>query len=350
MLEIDGSIGEGGGQILRTALAISAMTLRPIKIYNIRKNRPKPGLKPQHMMGVKILADFTDAEVVGLIDGSTDLIFKPTRKNPIDRTYNIGTAGSISLLIQAITPFCISVDKPINLKFIGGTNVKWSPPIDYIKKVTIPILQKMDINFDIELIKRGFYPKGGGIVRVNFYPTKVIRPLIIKKNQKIKKIYGLSYASNLPKHVVERQAKSAYNLIKNSNLFRDEISIKEEISETSLSPGSGILIYALLEEGGLIGSDFLGERGLPAEKVGENAAINLINQLRTSAGIDVNMADMVLLYMAFANGKSVIHIPEITNHTKTNMKIIELMIESKFKIEQIPRQPIKIEIEGKRSI
>ncbi|MHA1409072.1 MAG: RNA 3'-terminal phosphate cyclase [Candidatus Odinarchaeia archaeon] len=348
MLEIDGGIGEGGGQILRTAIAISSLTLKPLKIVNIRKNRPNPGLRPQHLTTIKVLAEFTKAETIGLSIGSTELYFKPTRKIPLSKSFNIGTAGSLSLLLQAITPFCISLSKPIKLDLIGGTNVKWSPPIDYIQRVLIPLLEKMGIKFTVELVRRGFYPKGGGKIRVLFNPVKKIKPVVLPMHQKIKHIGGVSYASNLPAHVIHRQSTSAKITLEKSGILDNTgyIDIVEEKPVSTLSPGSGILLYAILEEGGILGSDALGERGIKAEKVGEKAARSLVEQLKTGATVDKNMADMILPYMAFSSGRSVIYAPELTSHAKTNIHVLESILDVKFHISQLENNVVKIETNG----
>lgn len=348
MIEIDGSIGEGGGQVLRTSLSLAAILVKPVRVYNIRSNRPNPGLRPQHIYSIKVLADFTEADVTGLTEGSSEIIFKPKRKRIGVTALDIGTAGSISLLIQAITPYCVSMDKPVRIKFIGGTNVRWSPPIDYLQYVTAPILRKMGVAVDIKLIKRGFYPRGGGIVEASFQPCHSIKPLLIDKQQHVLDIKGISYAGKLPSHVIKRQAESALKRIKNTDthLEKTPIEVFEEPPAASESPGSGILLYAHLDEGGIIGADELGEKGLAAEKVGEHAADNLSAQLKTKAGIDKNMGDMLITYLGLADGRSRIYVSQLTLHTLTNIKVFETMMNVKFKISGNLNKPSYIEVDG----
>ncbi|MHA1754326.1 MAG: RNA 3'-terminal phosphate cyclase [Candidatus Odinarchaeia archaeon] len=333
MIEINGELGEGGGQILRTSIALSSLLNKPVKIINIRKKRKNPGLRPQHMMAIKILSKLTESELKGVKEGSMEIEYLPKRKIAKNMKFDVGTAGSIPLLIQAITPYMIFLDKPITIEFIGGTNVRWSPPIDYLQRVFVPLLNKMNIKLKIELLKRGFYPKGGGRVKLSSEPVDYIKPINLDKNQKLKQISGISYASNLPIHVVKRQAKAALDYLNSENLTsKVNVNIEIENPTQSFSAGSGIVLVANLDKDGIIGSDELGERGIPAETVGRNAAINLTTQIKSGASVDKNMADMLTLYMALARGKSTIYASDLTSHLLTNIKIIEKFLDVKFEI------------------
>lgn len=349
MIEIDGSIGEGGGQILRTSLALSALLNKPVRIYNIRINRPNPGLRPQHMASVKVLSELTEAELTGLNVGSTELVFSPRGGSVKNTVIDIGTAGSITLLLQAITPYCIFTGNPVKLRIIGGTDVKWSPPIDYIKYVTVPLFRKMGIKIDVNLIKRGFYPKGGGIVDLFFHPCDELTPIQIGVQSKILHIKGVSYAANLPSHVVKRQAESAEKTLKASDLipYNTPIDIIQEEPVTVLSPGSGIVLYAELDRNGLIGADSLGEKGIPAERVGESAANSLLLQLKTKAGVDYHMCDMLIPYLGLASGLSKIYTSNMTLHTVTNIMIVEKFLNVKFNAAGGLNKPSYIQVEGK---
>ncbi|MEM2110208.1 MAG: RNA 3'-terminal phosphate cyclase [Candidatus Odinarchaeota archaeon] len=348
MIEIDGSVGEGGGQILRTSLSLSALLGKPVRIYNIRINRPNPGLRPQHMSSVKVLSELTGADLKGLEEGSTELLFSPKGGSFKDTVIDIGTAGSVSLLLQTITPYCIFAGKPVKLRIIGGTDVKWSPPIDYVKYVFTPMLSKMNIHLTVNLVKRGFYPKGGGIVDVIFNPCEGVKPILIGEQSRVIQVKGVSYAANLPDHVVRRQAESAVKIIKESGLISEKtvIEIFQEHPSTSLSPGSGIVLYANMDRGGVIGSDALGERGVPAEKVGETAAAGLISQLKTMAGVDGHMSDMIIPYLGLAKGFSKIYTSNVTLHAMTNIMIVEKFLDVKFTVTGGANQPSYIEVEG----
>ncbi len=348
MIEIDGSLGEGGGQILRTSLALSALLNKPVRIYNIRMNRPNPGLRPQHMASVRALSELTGAELKGLEEGSTELIFSPKGGGVKRTVIDIGTAGSVSLLLQAITPYCIFTGDRVKLRIIGGTDVKWSPPIDYVKHVTIPIFKKMNIRIDLNLVKRGFYPKGGGVVDVLFHPCDELTPIQIGEQSRILQIKGVSYAANLPSHVIKRQAESAEEVLKKSGLIPGDviIDILQEEPVNALSPGSGIVLYAIMDRGGLIGADSLGEKGVPAEKVGEAAADSLLLQLKTKAGVDYHMCDMLIPYLALASGLSKIYTSNMTLHALTNIMIVEKFLNVKFNVTGGLNKPSYIEVKG----
>ncbi|MEM2450181.1 MAG: RNA 3'-terminal phosphate cyclase, partial [Candidatus Methanomethylicaceae archaeon] len=295
-LEIDGSYGEGGGQLLRSAIALSCITKKPIKVYNIRSKRSNPGLQHQHLTAIKAAVEITKAEVKGLSIGSTTIYFEPRKIQGGKYEFDIKTAGSITLVIQAILPILCFAENSSEVIIIGGTDVPWSPTIDYFKYVVIENLKKIGINAEIELIKRGHYPKGGGKVILKVNPVNEILPLSIINRGNILNIQGISHCTNLPAHVAIRQANAAINILKNEI---KNIEIKEERSE-GLGPGSGIALWANIENSLRIGSDAIGAKGKSAEEVGKEAAIKLLEELKSEMAIDRHMGDMIILYMALA--------------------------------------------------
>ncbi len=338
MIEIDGSIG--GGQLLRTAISLSALTEKPVKITNIRKGKTtgKPGLRPQHMMGIKATGEFCQAEVKGLKESSLELEFTPKKLNIYDKEIDIGTAGSIGLLLQTITPELIFNDKPVTLQIHGGTETRWAPTIQYTRDVTFPILNMMGTTLSLELIKHGYYPKGGGHIEVKSRPVKKLDPFVYLERGQIKNIHVSSVCGSLPLHVAERQGKSALRTIQyhcpDAKVSMDYKSVD------SLSPGSSVNCYAVCENS-IIGSSCLGERGMRAEVVGERAADDLVKALKSNAALDKYMADQILVFLALAKGKSRVRVEEITEHCRTNISVIEEILPVEFKTnEKI------IEIEG----
>ena len=177
MLEIDGSYGEGGGQILRNAVALSVLTNKPIKILNIRANRPNPGIKAQHYVALKSIVEITNAEAKGLKIGSSQISFKPNKINGGIYKFDIGTAGSITLVFQACILALTKCTENITIRLTGGTDVRWSPTWDYFQNVYLPLIKKMGITVQSKLILRGYYPKGGGEALITMKPTKKINPL-----------------------------------------------------------------------------------------------------------------------------------------------------------------------------
>ena len=207
MIEIDGSYGEGGGQILRTGLALSALTTKPVKIFNIRANRPTPGLKRQHMVAIESVMNICNAEVKGLFQGSTTLEFYPGKLRGGDYSFDIGTAGSITLVLQACMLPSLFAEKTTRLSITGGTDVKWSPPWDYFRYVILPLLSKIGVKIDGYLHMRGYYPAGGGKAQVIIYPCDKI--IGTQFPEEITDIRGKVNSANLPRSIAERMKKSA---------------------------------------------------------------------------------------------------------------------------------------------
>ncbi|BCU69510.1 RNA 3'-terminal phosphate cyclase [Stygiolobus caldivivus] len=331
MIEIDGSFGEGGGQILRTSLTLSAITKKPFRIYNIRARRQKPGLQRQHLTAVEAVKALTNAKVKGDFVGSTELLFEPYEiAERGNFTFDIGTAGSVTLVLQTILPLILN--RQIEVKLIGGTDVPKSPSVDYIRLIFLPILQKIGINGDILVNKRGHYPEGGGEVILRNFRGQP-NSFSITNFGKLVKIIGISHVSSLPSHIAERQRSSATSKLSQLGV---EISIDLDIREKEISKGSGITLGAIGELS-IIGADALGEKGKRAERVGEEAAENLLRELKSGAATDSHMGDMLMLYASLYNGEY--SSSYLTQHAKTNAEVIkkflnvdiELMGESPFK-------------------
>ena len=338
MIIIDGS--EGGGQLLRTAIGLSALTLEPVKIINIRKGKKgaKPGLRPQHLMGIKIAGEFCDAEMNGLKENSLEVEFKPRKLEVKDRKIDIGTAGSISLLLQTLTPILIFSKRHVKLEITGGTEGKWAPPIQYTRRVTFPLLNRMGANLSLEIIKHGYYPKGGGKVIVESNPVKKLNPFTCLERGKIKEIIIDSVCGSLPEIIAERQAKSALGILEQ---HYPEVEIKTNHKKVnSLSPGTSVTCVAICENS-ILGGNCLGERGLRAEIVGERAAESLIKSLESNSALDKYMADQILPFLALAEGESSVTIEEFTDHVRTNIRVIEKILGVKFK-----REGRKISVNG----
>ncbi|GAB6136182.1 RNA 3'-terminal phosphate cyclase [Thermococcus prieurii] len=324
-VEIDGSYGEGGGQILRTAVALSVITGKPVRIHRIRANRPNPGLRPQHLHGILALKELSNARVKGAKVGSTVLEFVPGRAEPKHIKVPIKTAGSITLVLQALLPAMAFVRG--SFEVTGGTDVPWSPPVDYLRNITLFALEKMGLRAEIELKRRGHYPKGGGLVLGRVERWEERKPLVALEWRKIERFAGISHATNLPAHVAERQAKSAEEKLR--SLYSVPVEIEREVSR-SLGPGSGIVVWAETDSLRLAG-DALGKRGKPAEVVGREAAEELIEQLTPRKAVDRFLGDQLIPFLAFAGGE--IGVAEITNHLVTNVWVVERFLGKTFEVE-----------------
>lgn len=329
MITIDGAIGYG--QVLRTSIALSALILKPVKITNIRKNRPKPGLMAQHLTGIKIAGEFTNAEIKGLELNSTEIEFIPKSHSIRSRKIDIGTAGSIGLLLQTLTPLLIFADDEVTLDIIGGTFGLGSPTIQFLQHVTFPVLDKMGVPLpEIEIIREGVYPKGQGQVRITFHPVEKLNPIKLLGRGKIKSINGISVVGSLPDDIARRQANSA-----NKTLIEHgypDAEIEKKIAGTA-SPGTSITLWTECENSA-IGSDNIGKLGKLAEKVGEEAAMELIKSMESNAALDKWTSDQIIPFIALAKGHSEIKVEDITEHCGTNMLVTEQILDMKFDIDE----------------
>jgi RNA 3'-phosphate cyclase len=348
LIEIDGSHGEGGGQILRTSVSLAALTMKPVRIFNIRAGRPKPGLKRQHLSGIKLTGELVDASIEGLEVGSTEISFIPNQRRGGVFSIDVGTAGSISLILQAVLPPAVLAPNPITFQIRGGTDVKWSPPVDYLKNVFCPLLGQLGTSIEIEQKKRGHYPRGGGEILAKVTPTTELNSLSRIKFGELSKVTGISHCVRLPAHVAERQASSAEEIIRER--FDIDISIETETyskkEDSHLSPGSGIVLWADGSNGARLGTDQLGDRGVRAEVVGKKAAEQLVHEISSGRAIDSHLADMIVPYLAVAKGVSEIGISEVTSHLTTNLWTIDQILSTPMSLEGDIGEPGLLKITG----
>ncbi|MEM2865637.1 MAG: RNA 3'-terminal phosphate cyclase [Candidatus Hadarchaeales archaeon] len=344
-LEIDGSRGEGGGAVLRTALALSAVMGRPVRVYNVRVKRKKPGLQPQHLRGVEALSEVAGARVKGTELGSTEVYFEPGEILGGKYRFDIGTAGSTILLLQALLPPLAFASGPAEVEVTGGTDNPLAPPVDYFRHVTLPVLARMGYRVELECLRRGHYPKGGGKVVVRTHPVEVLRSLELTEAGRVERVEGISHCAGLPPHVATRQAHAAkLRLLKEGYGARVRVETPEGPSP---GPGSGVVLWALTSRGGILGSSSLGRPGKPAEKVGREAAEFLLEELRTGHAVDRYLTDQLVPYVALAEGRSELWSTHLTLHALTNVELVEGMLGVKFSVEGGLGSPSKLSVEGK---
>jgi len=330
MIEIDGSFLEGGGAILRVATALSAVTKTPCHVFNIRKGREKPGLMPQHLLGVQALAELCNGRLEGDFLGSEEIKFWPGEISTKDLHIKIETAGSITLILQTLIPTVIFAPLPIKIIFNGGaTDTFFSPTIDHFRYVFLKTLGKMAGKVEINILKRGYYPEGGARVEVKVFPSK-LKPLNLTERGELKKILIFSRASEFlkAKKVGERQIAGAKEIFGKLNL---PLEIETNYEKTDC-PGSSICIVSIFENT-VLGCDNLGKLGKRAEDVGKEVALELLKEQKSGTCLDKHLADQILPYLALAGGKSSVTVSEITNHCKTNIWVIEKFIPGKFGIK-----------------
>ena len=336
MISIPGDILEGGGQILRISVALSSISGKPLKIFNIRANRSPPGLRGQHLNAVKAVAMLVNAQVEGLKLGSTAISFLPHNIKGGSFNVDVGTAGSSNLVLQALMPVAPFAPSNVSVGIRGGTNNPKAPPTDYIQMVLLPTIAKMGFKGSVNLLRRGFFPKGQGIIKSEFRPVKRLMPIQLTSSAEVKRLFGLSYSSKLPSHIVERMAKSAETTLskksfKNMNI--DLEVLQSNNSKCAVDSGCGIILLAELTSGSILCANSIGKIGKPAEKVGEDAATDLLKQLNSGAPVDKYLADQIIVYMSLADGISKIRTTELTLHTLTCIEISKRVLGTNFSIE-----------------
>jgi len=322
-LIIDGSESEGGGQILRTALSLSSILQTPFTIKNIRAKRPKPGLQPQHLQAVNALAVITNADVSGAELGSNEVSFSPKKITGGYYSFDIGTAGSISLLLQCLIPVLLFADRPSKITITGGTHVSHSPTMDYINFVFLPMIRKFGANCEIIIEELGWYPKGNGKVVLFVKPSSLKAVSIIKKENLIS-VNGCVSQSNLPEDIIKREEESIRSVFPGI-LFNS-------VLKSSASAGNSITLWAEYENT-ILGVDALGQKGLKAEKLALDAARELEKNIKSRAAVDKWMGDQLLIYMALADGVSQIKVPNITGHIDACLKLIPNFTGNEFKVD-----------------
>jgi RNA 3'-terminal phosphate cyclase (ATP) len=327
MIELDGSLGEGGGQILRTALSLSCLLNKPFRIYSIRKGRRKPGLMPQHLMCVHALKHIAHAKVDGDSRGSLELIFEPTGVKGGDYHFDIGTAGSTSLLLQAILPPLAFAKEKSRIVVRGGTHVPFSPPFQYISDVFIPMLKKLGIFLSVEIEGYGFYPRGGGVVTVDVRPECEVKGINLLRREETIVLRGLSGVCNLPLSIAHRQRESVLRTLSSTGIQPD-IAI---LSVPGIGQGTFITLVAE-SDACFSGFSALGEQGKRAEIVGEEVALKFLEYYRSGACLDPCLADQIVLYLAMAPQTSSFTTSRVTNHLITNLSIIEKFLDVRYSL------------------
>jgi RNA 3'-phosphate cyclase len=343
LITIDGSYGEGGGQILRTAVALSVLKKEPIKIINIRASRPDPGIKAQHYIAIKSVKELCNAQTTDLDVGSSTLTFIPGEVKGGKYKFDIGTAGSTILVFQTCILASLNSKEPVSIKLIGGTDVKWAPTWDYFKYIFVPMLKNLGLSIDTNLIRRGYYPKGGGEVEITIYPHTNLKQFKFDENQIFSDVEGNIYISKLPEHISTRIKHTTIKELLKSNL---KANIKIEQTK-SFSPGTGITLW-VKSSNTIIGTTLIGEKRLSSEEVGKIVVRNLLNEMYSGAALDVHAFDQLLPYMVIANknDSSSCIIKELSSHASTNMWVLKQFFSVDFEVKQDEKN-VKIKIKNK---
>jgi RNA 3'-terminal phosphate cyclase (ATP) len=345
-VQIDGSYGEGGGQILRTALALSCVTGRRVEITNIRKGRKKPGLQPQHLTAVKAAAAVSGAAVEGAELSSQFLRFSPTALSGGDYLFDVsekkGSAGSTSLVLQTLfLPLCFA-ERPSSVTVIGGTHVPWSPPFHYLQQVFLPMLSRMDARIELDIEKWGWYPIGGGKVTARVHPQREFKQLEIMERGKLLGVSGISAVSNLPQEIAKRQRDRALSALSGRGIDARIETI------SAPSPGKGTLLFLLADlENVTAGFNSLGAIGKRAEEVADDACHDLFSYLDSDGALDPHLADQIVPYLALSSGPSRFSTSRITKHLLTNIWAIRQFLDVVISVEGEEGVPGIVKVQGR---
>ncbi|MBD2005127.1 MULTISPECIES: RNA 3'-terminal phosphate cyclase [Cyanophyceae] len=339
MIYIDGSYGEGGGQVLRTSLSLATITGQPIRIERIRAGRKKPGLAAQHLTGVRAAAEICNAQVQGDELGSTNLEFTPSYSVQAGKyTFDVSdaregrSAGAVTLVLQTILlPLALAGgDSQIILR--GGTHVAYSPSLSYIEQVYLPILKRMGVQAEVRLHRWGWYPQGGGEVELHVSGGSTLSSINLLERGKLQEVRGLAVVTQLPSHIPQRMASRAENLLHEAHLK----ATVRPLRERGVAPGAGIFLTAEYEDS-LAGFGALGRLGLPADKVAEIACQELLNFHKTNAPVEEHLADQLLLPAALGSETSQYRVAEISTHLTTNAWVIHQFGIASITIDEVER-------------
>jgi RNA 3'-phosphate cyclase len=305
-----------------------------LHIYNIRKKRGQPGLRPQHLEAVNVAAKLAGADVRGAVLGSQELWFRPSGIVGGEFEAEIGTAGSIPMLLLAVLPICAFARKPVRLQVRrGGTDVRSSPTVNYLKYVLVPVLSKMGLQVELEVKSYGYYPVGLGEVVMRASPAPALGGLRLAEFGKVEELGGISVCTFLKeRRVAERQAEAAAALLGREG-HDARIGVFYDASNP-MQKGSSLALWARTDRGALLGADAIGELRKTSEAVGKEAAQNLMEELRARATVDVHLADMLIPYVALSKVNSMYYTRSLTEHLATNIWLAEEFLDAKFATEK----------------
>ncbi len=337
MITIDGSKGEGGGQVLRTSLALSLATGAPFRIENIRGQRPKPGLLRQHLTAVQAAAAVGRARVEGNAAGSLELTFTPDGVHPGDYSFSVGTAGSATLVLQTILPPLLMAGGRTVVTLEGGTHNPWAPPFDYLERVFLPVVNRLGPRVEVKLERYGFYPAGGGRFTVTIDPAPRLARLELCDRGPVVDRRLRALVAHLPRHIAEREVATARGLLN----WGDE-SAKVEVVANTPGPGNVLLIEIVSEHVTEICTGF-GESGTPAESVADRAVRDARRYMAAGVPVGSHLADQLLPILALGGGGSFRTLTP-SRHALTNAEIVRQFVDVDIVVTPETRDVVRIDV------
>lgn len=315
MVSIDGSTGEGGGQVLRASVALAAVMETDLKITNIRAGRDAPGMKAQHLAGVRAVAELCGATLEGDRVGSTELRFRPDVLRGGEFTFDVGTAGSVALVVQAALPPALRAPEPVTMTVRGGTDTTNAPTVDYLEHVLLPVLEGLGARASVEVRKRGFFPKGGGEVVVRAEPAPSLKPFAPTGPQPPPVVDGVVVNSGLKAEIADRTRRSILRTLRGIRV--GELPVRHA---TSPSLGVSATLWCA-RRGGALGGSGVGRRGYAAIDLGHDTARPVADALRADVDVDEHLLDQLLVYCLMATGRSSFSFTRVTPHAQTLLDV-----------------------------
>lgn len=338
MIRIDGSNGEGGGQVLRTSLALSLVTGTPFQMVNVRAKRAKPGLLRQHLTAVKAAAEVGAAEVVGAELGSLELTFKPRALTPGNYFFAVGTAGSATLVLQTVLPALMLASGPSTLMLEGGTHNPAAPPFDFLEKAYLPLVRRMGPRVEAVLERHGFFPAGGGKFRVNVHPAP-LQPLTLLERGGVRRRQATALFAQLPFNVAQRELATVEQVL---GWRPDQLRVEE--LKRSHGPGNALMLEVESEHVTEVFSGFA-ERGVRAETVAGKAAEAAKRYLEAEVPVGEHLCDQLLLLLALARGGAFRTLP-LDGHSQTQLETFAHFLDVKVKVSEVSAEVREVEVRG----
>jgi RNA 3'-terminal phosphate cyclase (ATP) len=338
MIVIDGSAGEGGGQVLRSALALSILTRTPFKMERIRAGRDKPGLRPQHLTSVQAAKEVSQADVVGSEVGSRELTFKPRTVQGGDRTFSVGTAGSATLVLQTILPALLRARERSTLTLEGGTHNQHAPPFEFLAESFLPVLRRMGAKIEATLVRPGFYPVGGGKMVVKVEPSELTAIELEERGALVSR-RAIAHSAGLPPAVAERELRVCKERL---SLGRDEI-VRMDWDE-AFGPGNAVNVIHKYANVGVVSTGF-GDRGARPDEVAERAIGPILRYLETKAAVEEHLCDQLLLPMAMGRG-GVFTTTEPSSHTTTQIETLKQFLGGEVEVDTTDEKTWTVTMRG----
>ena len=328
MIELDGAYGEGGGQLVRTAVALAAVTGTPVRIRNVRAGRTKPGLAPQHLAAVRAVGELCGARAEGLALGSGQLVFAPGTLRGGEFRFEVGTAGSVTLVLQAVLPVLLAAPNASHVAVVGGTEVRQAPPADYFTEVLVQLLRRMGLSVAARTLRRGYFPRGGGEIALSVEPGRP-RPVAFDAPGALVEVGGLAHVAHLPEHIARRMREAALAAL-GSRAAHAHLATTVLADAQAIGPGGAIVVWARTQAS-VLGAARVAERGVRAEALGEAVGGELAEDLASGAALDVHAADQILVYLALAGGETSFTTRALSRHALTAMWLIEQFLPVRFR-------------------